>query len=434
LRPVPANWGWQNSANTHGIKERAASNYRGWKIMNLLVVTTLYPNAVQRRHGIFVETRLRHLLATTDHSAVVVAPVPWFPVKLSRYPQYSSYAEVPERETINGIDVLHPRYLVIPKIGMLLTPFFMAFSLIRTLRKLKREGVLWDLVDAHYFYPDGVAVSLAKRWFNTPFLVTARGTDINLIPQHKLPRRMILRTARKAAASITVCQALKDEMVAIGAQEEKIQVLRNGVDLEKFRPLPKEVSRAQYQMSGTCLLSVGHLIERKGHHLVIDALQYLPNATLYIAGDGEQLGALQAQVCALELEERVHFLGALTQEQLAQAYSAVDVLVLASSREGWANVLLESMACGTPVVATSIWGTPEVVQTAAAGVLVEEHSGKALADGVTQLLDAYPEREDTRRYAESFSWSETVEALDALMHSVTQQGQSNGMNVSHTIQ
>jgi teichuronic acid biosynthesis glycosyltransferase TuaC len=384
-------------------------------VTDLLVITTLYPNPVQQRHGIFVETRLRHLISDGSVTATVIAPVPWFPFNSSAFPEYSNYRKIPRTETRNAVEVHHPRYLVIPRIGMLLTPFFMALSLFFSVRKLRKNGGRFDVVDAHYYYPDGVAVALISRYLGKPFLVTARGTDINLIPQYAMPRRLILWAAKKAAASITVCQALKDAMVELGAAPEKIHVMRNGVDLQLFRPLNRDRCRKKYALSRTTLLSVGHLIERKGHNLVIDALRYLPDIDLLIAGDGEEEANLRAQVARLNLGDRVTFLGAVGQQELAEVYSAVDAMVLASSREGWANVLLESMACGTPVVATSIWGTPEVVTDPVAGVLVEQRSGQSLADGVSQLLANYPLREATRAYAETFSWDDTITGIKQLL-------------------
>ena len=384
----------------------------------LLVITSLYPNNVEARHGIFVETRLRHLVSDGEVTATVVAPVPWFPFKSNAFPDYSRYVDVSAQEVRNGLAVYHPRYIVVPKIGMLLTPFFMALSIFLTVLKLRRGGMTYDVVDTHYYYPDGVAVALIARFLAKPLVITARGTDINLIPQSAGPRRLILWAARRAAASITVCKALKDRMVELGAQPEKIQVLRNGVDLELFHPMDSTDFSKKYPLSATTLLSVGHLIERKGHELVIESLLQLPEASLLIAGDGPQESNLKALVENHGLGDRVTFLGAVSHGELVEIYNAVDIMVLASSREGWANVLLEAMACGTPVVATSIWGTPEVVADPAAGVLVSQRTASGLADGVCRLLDNYPSSADTRCYAERFSWGETVAGIKNLLREV----------------
>ena len=389
---------------------------------NLLVVTTLYPNAVQYRHGIFVETRLRYLLQSGKIKADVIAPVPWFPFRSKHLAEYSKYKDVPAIEVRHGIRICHPRYLVIPKVGMLLTPLFLALSILLAAWKLKRNGYQYDLVDCHYYYPDGVAVALVSRFLGKPFIVTARGTDINLIPELSMPRRLIVWASKKASASVTVCAALKDRMVEIGAQADKIHVFRNGVDLELFRPMDQASCKQRYQLSRTTLLSVGHLIERKGHDRVIEAMTELPDCDLLIAGGGELDLELKALVEQLGLSDRVRFLGELKQDQLPELYNAADIMVLASSREGWANVLLESMACGTPVVATDIWGTPEVVNSPAAGQLVLERTGTSIAKGVKTLLQSYPRREDTRSYAEGFSWQQTVTGLISLFDKILASG------------
>ncbi len=379
-----------------------------------LLFSTLFPSAARPIHGIFVETRLRELLASGGAQTKVLAPVPWFPSTNERWGDYARMARTPARETRHGVEVLHPRYLVVPKIGMALVPLTLALASLGPARRLIREGWDFDLIDAHYYYPDGVAATLLARWLGKPVTITARGTDLNLIPQHALPRRMIQWAARNADASIGVCQALVDVLAGWHIDPAKLHVMRNGVDLQRFRPLPVEPSRKALALEGgPVLLSVGQLIERKGHHLVIDALAELspqhPRAQLIVVGAGEEQANLEARAAERGVADRVRFTGAVPNEQLAIYYSAADALVLASSREGWANVLLESMACGTPVVATNIWGTPEVVG-ASAGVLVDERSGPAIAAAAARLLAAPPARDDVRRHAEGFSWQATTDA------------------------
>ena len=133
-----------------------------------------------------------------------------------------------------------------------------------------------------------------------------------------------------------------------------------------------------------------------------------------IAGGGTEEANLKALARKLGVSDRVHFQGMVPHEELASPYSSADISVLASAREGWANVLLESMACGTPVVATDIWGTAEVVREPAAGLLVQERSSAAIAEGISTILANMPDRAETRAYAEKFSWDETTEAQLAL--------------------
>ena len=375
--------------------------------MKILTFSTLYPHAARPSHGIFVETRLRHLLASGKVESRVVAPVPWFPSSNPRFGEYAVFAKAPREERRHDIQVFHPRYLLLPKIGMTLTPFFLARAVTPVIERILR-GYAFDLIDAHYFYPDGVAAILLGRRLGKPVVITARGTDVNLIPRYRLPRAMIRWAARHAAGIITVAGALKDDLIRAGVPGERIEVLRNGVDLQLFRPIEREPARRKLGMSRRTLLSVGHLIPRKAHDLVIRSLRRLPEMDLVVIGDGPERGALGALVRESGLGDRVRFVGAVAQEELRNYYGAADALVLASSREGWANVLLESMACGTPVVASRAGGSAEVVAAPEAGVLMTERSAEAVAEGVQRLFARYPDRAATRRYAERFSWDETT--------------------------
>lgn len=386
--------------------------------MKLLTVSTLFPNTVKPSHGIFVQTRLRYLLASGAAQSKVIAPVPWFPSRDPRFGEYGSYAKVPPHETRFGIEVTHPRYIVLPKIGMTIAPTLLSAALKPAIGRIIDEGYDFDAIDAHYFYPDGVAAVMAGRYFNKPVVITARGTDINLIPQHRLPRKMILWAAANAQGMITVCSALKDEMVKLGIDGSRITPLRNGVDLELFQPGDREQLRRTLGLDAFTLLSVGHLIERKGHDIPIKALTYLPGVSLLIAGDGPERRALEMLASELGVTARVRFLGAVSQAELKNYYCAADALVLASSREGWANVLLESMACGTPVIASNVWGTPEVVASADAGVLMASRTPEGMVAAVRALQEHYPSHAATRRYAENFSWEDTTQGQLRLFRQV----------------
>jgi glycosyltransferase involved in cell wall biosynthesis len=388
--------------------------------MKILTFSTLFPNQEQPSHGIFVENRLRHLVGSGEVEAKVVAPVAWFPSGNPRFGEYARLTRVAASETRHGIAITHPRFVTLPKVGMHAAPLLLYVGVRRAVREVLRRGYDFDLIDAHYYYPDGVAAALIARELGKPFVVTARGTDINLIADYPLPRRMILWTAQQAAFSITVCEALKTRMVELGADGGKIRALRNGVDLVHFHPCDRAAARQTYGIDGVApvLLSVGHLIERKGHNFAIEAAARHPSARLLIAGDGPERSALEALVARLGVGERVRFLGRVSQAELPAIYSAADTLILASSREGWANVLLEAMACGTPVVASDVWGTPEVVAEPAAGLLVKERSGAAFGEAVARLLKDLPAREATRRYAEGFSWDATTRGQLALFREI----------------
>jgi glycosyltransferase involved in cell wall biosynthesis len=386
----------------------------GRRPIRVLCFSSLYPNAAQPVHGIFVENRLRHLLRCGGIEARVVAPVPWFPLTHRGFGGWADYARVPARERRFDIDVEHPRFPVVPRIGMRIAPYLMYAALLAPLRRLAEQWD-FDVIDAHYFYPDGVAAALLARALGKPLMITARGTDISLIPRYAGPRRRIVWAARQASALVAVCAALKREMTSIGIDPDTISVLRNGVDLDQFQPRDRAAARRDWQVEGKVVLSVGHLIERKGHHLIIEALADLADVTLLVAGGGPDLEQLTRLAERRGVGNRVRFLGAVPHQRLPDLYAAADLLVLASSREGWANVLLEAMACGTPAAATDVWGTAEVVADPAAGWLIPERSAQAIAATLRHALGNLPDRAATRRYAEGFDWGDTSRGQLALL-------------------
>jgi teichuronic acid biosynthesis glycosyltransferase TuaC len=388
-------------------------------VVNLATFSTLYPNEANPSHGIFVETRLRHLIASGAVRSRVIAPVPWFPFRHKSFGRYAEYARVPPKEYREHIEVFHPRYLSIPKVGMSLAPKQLAWGAQRSCERLRAEGYDFDVIDAHYFYPDGVAAAIIGKRLNRPVVITARGSDLNHVAEFPRPRALISWAAHQAAALITVSKALKDKLVQIGVEANKVHVLRNGVDLQHFRPIDRAKARANLELGDLPVLaSVGNLVPEKGHELVIEALTRLPRAHLLIVGQGVQNSALRSLANKLKVADRVRFLGLLSPSELVEVYGATDVLVLASSREGWANVLLEAMACGTPVVATKVGAATEVIRAPEAGIVVSERTSEALAQGIFYLLRSPPARSATRRYAEQFSWEATTQGQIALFESV----------------
>ncbi len=383
--------------------------------MKILTLTTLYPNSEQYRHGIFIENRLLHLIEQyPDVQLKVIAPVPYFPSCLSfisgLFGSYGKYSKVPLYEQRHGVDIYHPRYLVIPKLGMNLTPYFLYRSLKKAVKRLVDSGYGFDLIDAHYFYPDGVAATKLANELDKPIIVTARGSDITLLATYLKPQEKIKKTLKNISSGIGVCQALVDEMKRLQPKHKPLQAIRNGVDLELFKPsTDRGKLRSKLDFSHFTLLMVGNLVELKGHRLVIKALKKLSNINLVIIGEGELRNELEQQVVSEHLQGKVRFIGGLKQSQLPDFYAAADCLVLASSREGWANVLLESMACGTPVVATKVWGTPEVVSKPEAGLLIHRDVD-SIVQGIELFMKNDIDRSKTRQYAQEFSWSATSTA------------------------
>lgn len=400
--------------------------------MRILTFTNLYPSAALPRHGIFIEHRLRQLVSTGAVSARVVAPLPWVPFRSSIFGQYAAFNAVPAHEHRHGIEIHRTRFFAVPKLTSWLNPYAMALGALPTIRTLQQRED-FDVIDAHFVYPDGAAAVLLAKWLGKPVVVSARGTDIHTFPRYRVPRMWILWVLREADALVSVSRALGERLGQLGALRHKVSVLRNGVDLDLFAPGDPARLRAELKLTGPLLLSVGHLVPDKGHHLVIAALADLPGMQLAIVGEGPQRSELQRLAAKMGVVERIAFVGNVPQSMLAKYYAAADITVLASRAEGMPNVLLESIACGTPVVSTNVDGAAEVVDADAAGLLVENRTEMDIAAAVRELMRVPRARVDVRKHAEQFSWTSTTEGLTALFGQLLTQSSSSA-SANRTLQ
>ena len=378
------------------------------RALRALVFTSLFPSRARPRHGIFVETRLTQLIKDCPVDARVVAPVPWFPSASRRFGAYAAFAATPRTDSRGaGLAVTYPRYWMLPRLGVALQPDSMARGAFADVQRLLRSGWRPHLIDAHYLYPDGVAAAIVARRLGVPLVMTARGTDVNVLAEMPGPRRRIVQAAADAGAIITVSQSLKTRLVALGVVADKIVVLRNGVDLELFRADDRSAARQWLGLPPRepLLLNVGNLVPEKGQLLALQALQHLPGYRLMLVGDGPQRAELLEAAQRLGLGSRVLLKPVMPQQELRQAYSAADALLLTSTREGWPNVVLESIACGTPVVAVDVGGVREMITDASAGRVIADRDPAALAAAVREVLAEAVPREQVRRHATQFDWT-----------------------------
>ena len=384
-------------------------------------MTSLFPGREAPRHGLFVRERMASYRQRHDAEIEVVAPVPYYPRWL-KGERYAHFARTPAREEWGGFSIRHPRYLMIPKVGVPLQGLLYHAGVRGTVRRLKHEHQ-FDLIDAHYAYPDGFAAALLKQRLRVPMVLTVRGTDLNLLPGFRSLKGQVRFALRSADAVIAVSKALADIAVDCGAARERVVVLRNGVDATRFRPLDASTCRRELglDLARKVIVSVGFLIRRKGYDLTLRAVARFDREErpqLVIAGDGPEEGALRQLARDLGIADQVLFLGGVEHEALAAVYSAGDISVLASSREGWPNVLLESMACGTPEVATAVHGSVEAIADEQVGLLVRERTVDALHGAMRTALERKYDREHVRRYAEGMGWEQTADGLHQLFHEV----------------
>ncbi len=375
--------------------------------MRVLVFTTLFPNRLQPNAAIFVKQRMFHFARIPGHEIRVVAPVPYCPSWIRMEP-WSLFSRVPRVESMEGIRIHHPRYPLIPKVSMQWHFLSLLLSSLPTLQRIQKSFP-FDLIDAHYIYPDGLAAVILGKWFGKPVVLSARGSDVNQFKGFPTIRPMLRYALREAQEVISVCSALKQEMVDLGCPAQKITVVPNGVDADGFKAFERQESRKMLGLPvrSRVVLSVGSLIPRKGFDLLINAFYQLverhPDAVLYIVGGGPQKDFLKDLVKEKELESRVNLVGEVPNKALARWYSAADVFCLASSREGWANVIMEALACGCPVVATRVYGAPEILTTPEVGLLVDRNT-KAIASGLDEALSRVWDGDRIRRHVVARDW------------------------------
>jgi len=389
--------------------------------MRILVFSSLYPNGAMPQHGLFVHRRVEAVVRA-GVQARVVAPVPFFPraLPLGRWRQWS---QVPAQERFGKLLVTHPRYLHAPGPGMYLQAASIVRATLPHLRALRRDYD-FQLIDAHYIYPDGVAAVHLARALGVPCVLTARGSDINLLARFAGVRRQIVAALEHADSVVAVSGALAAALRELGAAPERLHVIPNGVDRDVFHYGDTMAARQRLGVFSDerMLLSVGNLNELKGHALVIEAVARLRargiRTRYHVIGAGEERARLETRIAALKLEDCVTLEGAVPNERLRPWYQAASLFVLASSREGWPNVLNEALACGTPVVATKVGGVPEIVRHGENGLLMER-SVEAIADAIAAGLARTWDRQALAAAAARTSWSDVAERVTAIFRSVT---------------
>ncbi len=426
--------------------------------MNILTFTTLWPNREQPNFGVFVKHRVAAMAKLDGVNVRVVAPVPYFPninwgfhrrdaenievaqsvsgklrvcsanlcasavektfkklISESTRSRWQQLARVPEGERIADLQTFHPRYLVTPKVGMSFYGNWMARGAWEIVQRLHTEKP-FDLVDAHYAYPDGYAATVIGERLNVPVFITARGTDINLFSQMPLIRPKIAKALNRAAGVIAVSEALKQRMVELGIPAEKIAVIRNGIDREVFQPGDRNEARLRLNLDfeDRILLAVAALVPVKGIDRLIAAMALLKAAEpgnrlkLLVIGEGSERRALESKIANLNLQDCVRLMGARPQNELADWYSAADLFCLASHREGCPNVVVEALACGLPVIAANVGGVAELLSSQTCGRLISVPNAENFAAGIQTALEAVWNREEIAASSGAKSWDEVA--------------------------
>ena len=396
--------------------------------LRILSLSTVYPNPIDKGFGLFVRSRLRYLSMFADIR--VIAPVPLLDYSSPRGKYLSSIGiPVSESDAEYPLDVWHPRWLY-PPLGTPLNALALYLRLAGPVRRLRREFP-FDVIDSHFGHPEGVTAGLLAMRLGVPYTITLRGNESRDMA-NPLIRPVLTQAIRGASRIIAVAGSLRKLAIETGADEQRVVTIPNGIDSSIFYPRDRMIARVRYAAPPDVpvILSAGALIERKGHHRTIRALQSLAGrgvrAILWIAGSAGREGSFEQEVrrCAAEsgLGGHVRFLGQLSSNEMAEAMSAADLFCLASSREGWPNVVHEATGCGTPVVANDVGGVADMLPSEQYGYVVPRENQAALERAIERALSREWDRQAVAVWGGSRSWSKVAQEVFEQFAAVTKSG------------
>lgn len=380
-------------------------------MLRVLTLSTLYPDAARPNFGAFVESQTLGLAAHPDVDLRVMVPWGKPPLIGGLIERYRAFDRLPAIEQRDGVTVYREPFVYVPVFGARFAARSLARSQRSALKALHAEFP-FDVIDAEFFWPDGPAAIALGRELDVPVSIKARGADIHYWGNNPATARQVIAAGQAAVGLLAVSAALKADMVTLGMPADRITVHYTGIDRSRFRVRDRAAAKAALGISGPLLVSVGALIERKGHAIAIDAMKQLPDATLVIIGEGPHRAALEKQ--AASLGARVRLLGSQPHDVIADWLAAADAMVLMSASEGLANAWIEALASGTPVVISDVGGAREVLDRPEAGIRSRPDPA-SVAGAVNQILKRNAARNAVAATVARFSWeANTAQLYDHL--------------------
>jgi len=377
----------------------------------ILALSYLFPNKFYPNYGIFVLNRLKHV---AQHCEIkVVAPVPWFPF-MERFAKFRNYTRIPRAATLENLDAFHPRFFMVPKFMKWLDGVSYFLSTLTTILRIRKDFD-FDIIDLHWTYPDIVAGYLYSKVFRSKWIVTIRGKEAIVFRKWDLRTIIVNSLLRRADYVIALSEELAAMLRNKGVAADRISIIQNGVDVQKFTPMDKRAARRKLGLKedDKIILSVGSLIARKGYHKVITAMPGLvkkfADLKYYIVGstnpEGDFAPKLRKLISDFNLETRVFMVGARSNEELVYWYNSSDLFCLASEGEGSPNVVREALACGSPIVATDVGDVRQILSHSFLGYVVDPAKGnKQLADKLSLGLTTAWDKPAIRKHIQKFTW------------------------------
>ncbi|MHC1716414.1 MAG: glycosyltransferase [Candidatus Dojkabacteria bacterium] len=281
------------------------------------------------------------------------------------------------------------------------------------------NNIKFDIIHAHFLWSSGyVAMKLAEE-YNVPFVVTGHGYDVYSLQQKgRFWKEILELIVEKADKIITISSFNKKHLEKLSKGSNKIEIIHNGFSSSLFYPMEKNKAREELHIDKNkkvCLI-VGNLIELKGHEYLIKAFSLLPkgfnDVVLYVVGGGPLQSKLECQVRKLKLNGRINFVGIKPHSELVKWMNSADLFLISSLVEGGPVVLLESLACGVPVVGTKVGIIPETITTAKYGIICKTKDPISLRDGIVSGFSKEWSKSEIAEYGGQFTW---VKATDKLI-------------------
>ena len=361
---------------------------------NLTIISNLYPLPWEPNRATFNRQQFSQLDETFNCSVLVpVAFIDWF----------KHHKQIKQSEQLRYVPYFYP-----PKFGRRLYSYCMFLSIfLHSGLWLKRRNN--HILLASWAFPEAVATKWLSQLFHCKFFFKVHGNDINLNSKTPARAKQIKNAAKHALGILSVSKALKNEMINMGIEKEKIHVIYNGVNHDKFNFPANTCNKENY------ILYVGNLKKAKGIFELIDGFSKIhinfPDLKLVFAGPGVMKQQLMERAINHNIKDKVELLGSVNHNDLPQLMRHARLVALPSYNEGVPNVLLESMACGTPVLASNVGGIPEIVDLVDCGVLIPPMSSGAVAKGLTQTLNKKWSRKLIIEHSQRFTWSKNKKQL-----------------------
>jgi len=367
------------------------------KKIKLLVITHTFPTKYNPIATTFILNQLEALKKHCDIK--VLYPHAYVP-KFKFLNPYHRFSKIPNKEVIKGIEVHHTRYFMFPRV-LFIPKFLNLFLFIESFfsyfvsKKLSDQIVeKWnpDIIHMQGLLADGLIGLRLKYKYNKSVIVSVWGEDVTKFSKEMFSKNLARRTLRNADAIICQSNFLKDELKKLGITKKKFFTITIGPLLSRFKPLDRNKSRKILNLpeNRKIILFVGGLIPRKGVEFLIRATKTIAEKNkdilVLLIGRGFLDNKLKKLTSELKLNRYIRFLGIKNNEDIVTYVNACDVFVLPSLNEGLPVVLCEALACGKPVVATAVAGTPELV-TKDVGYLVKTKDENDLAQKIMLALN-----------------------------------------------